>query len=472
VLSLPGDVSAEATGPTGAVVSYPAASAVDRVDGSVPVSCAPASGAQFPLGATTITCTASDSHGNVASGSFAVRVVDTTPPALTAPADVSAEATGPGGAAVSYPAPGAVDVVDGPVPVSCTPASGAQFPLGATTVGCTATDSHGNAASASFVVRVVDTTPPALSIPANLTVRASANSGIPSSDGAIAGFLHGATATDIADTSPTITTDAPAVFPIGTTRVTFTATDHSGNKTSAAASVTVLAPTEASPPPPGGSSPPPKPPPSSPPAPGPRTQSDTTPPANVRLLALKTGDRFVLLSWRLPADADFDHLEIVRSRTAPGSVQQTVYRGRGKQYRDIRLRNGVQYRYVLISFDHAGNHSAGLAALAEPNAALLFQPLDGAIVKKPPFFVWKRIQSASYYNLQLWKGNTKILSVWPISNRYQLPPAWTFAGRKFRFVEGKYRWYVWPGMGPRSARRYGPLLGVNQFSMHPAPGLS
>jgi hypothetical protein len=53
----------------------------------------------------------------------------------------------------------AVDAVDGPVPVTCAPASGSIFPLGTTTVACTATDAAGNMASASFRVTVVDTIP-------------------------------------------------------------------------------------------------------------------------------------------------------------------------------------------------------------------------------------------------------------------------------------------------------------------------
>ena len=46
------------------------------------------------------------------------------------------------------------DLVDGTVSVTCTPASGASFPLGKTTVTCTATDAHGNTATASFQVWV------------------------------------------------------------------------------------------------------------------------------------------------------------------------------------------------------------------------------------------------------------------------------------------------------------------------------
>ena len=61
--------------------------------------------------------------------------------------------------------------------VSCTPASGATFPLGATTVSCTATDTRGNSGAASFTVTVTDTTGPVVTVPANATVEATSATG-------------------------------------------------------------------------------------------------------------------------------------------------------------------------------------------------------------------------------------------------------------------------------------------------------
>ena len=78
---------------------------------------------------------------------------DTAPPALDTPTVLSADATGPAGAAVAFAA-SATDDVDGPVPVTCSRASGSVFPIGTTTVTCTATDAAGNAAGASFDVHV------------------------------------------------------------------------------------------------------------------------------------------------------------------------------------------------------------------------------------------------------------------------------------------------------------------------------
>jgi hypothetical protein len=152
VLTLPSNSTHEATGPTGAVVTF-TASATDLVDGSVPVTCTPASGSTFPLGTTTVNCSATDKAGNKATGSFTVTVVDTTPPTLTLPSNSTTTATSPAGAVVTFTA-SATDLVDGSDPVTCAPASGSTFPLGTTTVNCSATDKAGNKVAGSFTVTV------------------------------------------------------------------------------------------------------------------------------------------------------------------------------------------------------------------------------------------------------------------------------------------------------------------------------
>lgn len=73
VLALPAKIEVDATGPDGARVSY-SATASDETDGAVATRCAPASGATFPIGATTVSCSATDAAGNRATGSFGVTV--------------------------------------------------------------------------------------------------------------------------------------------------------------------------------------------------------------------------------------------------------------------------------------------------------------------------------------------------------------------------------------------------------------
>jgi hypothetical protein len=77
LLGVPADVTVTATGPSGAVVHYDAPTALDVVDASPDVACAPGSGTTFAVGSTTVTCTAIDDRNNTSSASFDVTV---TPP--------------------------------------------------------------------------------------------------------------------------------------------------------------------------------------------------------------------------------------------------------------------------------------------------------------------------------------------------------------------------------------------------------
>jgi len=156
-LNLPANLAAEATGPNGASVSY-TASANDVV-GVTLFSCDHPSGSMFSLGLTTVTCTAKDATSNESVGTFTVTIVDTLPPLISnVPANIMTSATSVSGAAVSYINPVAFDVVNGVITVSCTPPSGSTFPIGDTTVPCSASDTAGNSSVISFNVHVRATT--------------------------------------------------------------------------------------------------------------------------------------------------------------------------------------------------------------------------------------------------------------------------------------------------------------------------
>ena len=131
----PGNMTVEATGPTGAVVTYQVPSLV---------SCTPASGSTFPLGATRVNC---------GPFSFTVTVTDTTPPMLNLPSSITVDATSPAGAVVRYEV-SAVDLVDGTLPVDCLPASDATFAVGTGRVNCSASDSSRNRVTGGFSVTV------------------------------------------------------------------------------------------------------------------------------------------------------------------------------------------------------------------------------------------------------------------------------------------------------------------------------
>jgi Domain of unknown function DUF11/HYR domain len=74
VLTLPGNLTARATGPAGARVFF-FVTALDAVSGPVAAACSPDFGATFPIGTTTVVCRAVDAAGNVGLGSFTVTVI-------------------------------------------------------------------------------------------------------------------------------------------------------------------------------------------------------------------------------------------------------------------------------------------------------------------------------------------------------------------------------------------------------------
>jgi large repetitive protein len=170
-LDLPDDMTVpNDPGQAGAVVTFAAATA----SGGVPpltVTCDRTSGAFFPLGTTTVSCTATDAAASqptdrfveaTATGSFTITVVDTEPPAITTPPNLVRTATSSSGTAVTYTAPIATDNAGTPA-VTCAPASGTVFRLGVSTVTCTATDATGNTARSTFTVTV---TAPSTGVPA------------------------------------------------------------------------------------------------------------------------------------------------------------------------------------------------------------------------------------------------------------------------------------------------------------------
>jgi hypothetical protein len=75
LLGVPADITVETHDAAGAVVTWPAPTATDDTDPAPVVGCTPASGSTFPVGASAVTCSATDASGNVASGTFTVTVL-------------------------------------------------------------------------------------------------------------------------------------------------------------------------------------------------------------------------------------------------------------------------------------------------------------------------------------------------------------------------------------------------------------
>ncbi len=160
VILPPSNVVAEATGPSGAVVSYPPATVTDASPTTVTYS--RASGTTFAIGTTTVTVGAVDLAGNVAApATFTVQVRDTTPPTVTISAPINGATYDIGVSIVfSYTATDLVGVTSQSATLDGAPiTNGAtintfNLAAGLHTVTVTARDAAGNTTTKSSTFRV------------------------------------------------------------------------------------------------------------------------------------------------------------------------------------------------------------------------------------------------------------------------------------------------------------------------------
>lgn len=181
-------------------------------------------------GSYTIVYTVTDDYANTSQVIRTVNVVtslDITPPVITAPDDMAVEATAIltpvniGSASVNDDFDGALFAI---------PDSIGPFPIGQNSIVWSAVDAAGNVGVATQIVSIVDTTPPVLSIPADITVAFGNTQPI---------VIGAAQATDIFPVS--ISNNAPNTYPAGSTTVLWQAVDANGNITTAIQVITVNA---------------------------------------------------------------------------------------------------------------------------------------------------------------------------------------------------------------------------------------
>jgi len=183
----------------------------------------------FPIGETTVTWTAVDASGNSAITTQIVTIVDTTKPGLSIPHNQTVEASSLQdtlvdiGQAEAHDTTGISSIVHNAPDV---------FPLGSTLIAWTATDNYGNITTAYQIITVVDTTLPVIISPQDITSEASD----PTMNYIELGELVASDSVGI----ESIINDKPITFPFGSTTVTWTVTDTSGNISQATQVVTLV----------------------------------------------------------------------------------------------------------------------------------------------------------------------------------------------------------------------------------------
>ncbi|QTN38259.1 HYR domain-containing protein [Cryomorphaceae bacterium] len=216
------------------VVLTPGTTTTTRIDNNTNL----VSGSQFPLGTTLIQWQIARPNGSSSFCSMSITVADNENPIISCPQNISvSNDAGQCGAIVNYAVPTATDNCTN---VSLTrisgPASGSVFPIGTTAISYQATDDAGNTSQCTFTVTVSDQEAPVLSCPSNITVSSTG-----SSCNAIVSYPF-PTATDNCPGQVTIAqsgNSSSGIYPVGTTSITFTATDASGNTSTCSFSITV-----------------------------------------------------------------------------------------------------------------------------------------------------------------------------------------------------------------------------------------
>jgi Domain of unknown function (DUF5011)/HYR domain/Putative peptidoglycan binding domain len=176
------------------------------------------------IGTYTLHYNFTDAHGNMAiEVARTVHVVDTTIPVIASHADEIREATSAAGVVVTYVSPTVSDNLDPSTTAICVPASGSGFSIGNTPVTCSHTDTNGNVASSTaFVVRVVDTTPPVITLIGSASITLSVGEEYTEEGASVSDVVDGVSAANIGG-------DAVNTLSPGTYDVIYSKTDAHGN---------------------------------------------------------------------------------------------------------------------------------------------------------------------------------------------------------------------------------------------------
>jgi len=239
VISCPSDITVSSNGSCKGTATWTVPTATDNCGTpTVTQTAGLSSGSTFPLGQTTITYKATDASLNSSSCSFKVIVLDNIPPAISCPSDITIFANGTCQGTATWNVPTATDNCGTPAVTQTAGLSSGSttFPLGQTTITYKADDGNGNTTSCSFKVIVLDNTAPVFtSCSANITVPAVGCTGLAVWSLPIATDNCGI---------PTVTqTQGPVsglLLPVGTTTVTYTATDATNNVATCSFTVTVV----------------------------------------------------------------------------------------------------------------------------------------------------------------------------------------------------------------------------------------
>jgi hypothetical protein len=191
---------------------------------------------------------------------------------------------------------------------------------------------------------------------------------------------------------------------------------------------------------------------------------DRTPPKAPTTLHAVVSNGQITLIWKNPK-ADFAGVYVIlNAKRAPRSPRDgsVVYHGSSAKVtvKMPKLSAGKLVRFAVFAADKAGNTSpAARTSVLVPRPSAVSLAPNGKL-SGDPNLTWNAVTGATYYNVQVFEGTQASRRVgisWPTVTK------WTLPGKEMK--KGKvYTWYVWPGIGAKSAAKYGKLIGKVTFT--------
>ena len=199
----------------------------------------------------------------------------------------------------------------------------------------------------------------------------------------------------------------------------------------------------------------------------------------VRLDAAASGTSIVV-TWSAPLDFDRAGVVLLRRKGTiaprPGTPESLVI-GRfptpTARFEDRSLRPGQVYTYAAYPYDADRLPGAGPAIVADsvtangnvgaPEATIaarpgrrLLRPANPQLVRsdKPLNLRWTRVPGAEFYNVQLFRGSAKVLSVFPDLTGQKIAASTLKAGT--------YTLFVWGGSERSGSVRYSATPWITQ----------
>jgi hypothetical protein len=204
---------------------------------------------------------------------------------------------------------------------------------------------------------------------------------------------------------------------------------------------------------------------SAPPVVAPSVPADTTapkPPTRLSVILPRakasTGTVPVTLRWVKPTASDLARVVVVLNlRHAPHSPSNgsTIYHGLGSSA-VLKLAAGGTGYVALFAYDHSGNVSKPAQKVVSLAPLIPLRPFTGSTVTTAPRLTWTSQKATAYYNVQLFRNGTRVLTGWPSQAAFTIP-----AGK---LKPGTYVWFVWPAIRHATgAPTFGTLIGRATF---------